>query len=624
MLQVLPSHISNLIAAGEVVQRPASVVKELMENAVDANATNVVVIINDSGRTLIQVIDNGCGMTPQEAQLCFARHATSKIAKAEDLYSISTYGFRGEALASIAACADVTLKTRKEGAESGVEVHVAESEIVSTTEISCPVGCNFAVRNIFYNIPARRKFLKSDNVEYRNIVAEFTKVALTRTDVEFRLVHNSKDIYHLTPVGNIKQRIAQIAGRDIAKDLITTETDTHVVSIRGFVGRPEFAKKNQPNQYLFVNGRYFKSPALHKAILKAYNNLIPDGHTPSYFIFLNIDSSSMDVNIHPSKTEIKFEDEGVIFEILLAAVKEAIGGNSFVPSIDFDTEGAPEIPAISTNWGTDTKRHIAPPKINFDPLFNPFEEEKKNGAASKWNSQSEWNNQSSGEQWKGGSQPGVSDGWDTPLYPGHPPKEYSQGALFNDQGANVNPLLVLKGKYIITTVKSGVMLIDICRAKQRILYERYLDSISGVNVAIQENLYPQTIDLDPASYSVITDNIEFIKSVGFDIRPFGKDCIVVYGTPACLGMEDIPATECVDSLIANLTEIGTNLEEEFKEKFACQLVKSAGIKQDVSIGNVQAQGIIDSLFACKDPNFSPFGEKTMNIISIEELTKKLN
>lgn len=624
MLQVLPSHISNLIAAGEVIQRPSSVVKELMENAVDAKATNVVVIINDSGRTLIQVIDNGCGMTPQEAQLCFARHATSKIAKAEDLYSISTYGFRGEALASIAACADVTLKTRKEGAESGVEVHVAESEVIGTTEISCPVGCNFAVRNIFYNIPARRKFLKSDNVEYRNIVAEFTKVALTRTDVEFRLVHNSKDIYHLTATSNIKQRIAQIAGRDIAKDLITTQTQTHVVNINGFVGRPEFSKKNQPNQYLFVNGRYFKSPALHKAILKAYNNLIPDGHIPSYFIFLEIDSNNMDVNIHPSKTEIKFEDEGVIFEILLAAVKEAIGGNSFVPSIDFDTEGAPEIPSINTNWGADVKRQIAPPKINFDPLFNPFEEEKKNGVASKWNSQSEWNTQSSAQQWKDEGQAQNTDMWEAPQYVGNPPAEYPQGTLFNDQGANVNPLLVLKGKYILTTVKSGVMLIDICRAKQRILYERYLDSISGVDAAIQENLYPQTIDLDPASYSVIAENLELIKSVGFDIRPFGKDCVVIYGTPACIGMEDIPVNECIDSLIANLTEIGTNLEEEFKEKFACQVVKSAGIRQDISIGNVQAQGIIDSLFACKDPNFSPFGEKTMNIIPLDELIKKLN
>lgn len=587
MLQVLPGHISNLIAAGEVVQRPSSVVKELMENAVDAGATNIVVIINDSGRTLIQVIDNGCGMTPQEAQLCFERHATSKIEKAEDLYSISTFGFRGEALASIAACADVTLKTRKEGDEVGTQVHIAESNIIDVSETSCPVGCNFAVRNIFYNIPARRKFLKSDNVEYRNIVSEFTKVAMTNINIEFRLIHNSKDIYQLTPVSNIKQRIAQIAGREIAKDLISTETDTHIISVRGFVGRPEFAKKNQPNQYLFVNGRFFKSPVLHKAIIKAYNNIIPDGYTPSYFIFLNIDPQNMDVNIHPTKTEIKFEDEGVIFEILHAAVKEAIGGNSFVPSIDFDTEGVPEMPVINTNFTSGGSKYIAPPKINFDPLFNPFEMDKKTDIA---------------------------------------PKEYPMGdeSLFKDEGANVNPLLVLKGKYIITTVKSGVMLIDICRAKQRILYERYLNSICDEFPAIQENLYPETIDLDPASYSAILDNTELIKSVGFDIRPFGKDCVVIYGTPAHIELEDMTMQDCVDSILQNITEVGSNLKEEFKEKFVRQLVRKAGIRQDISIGNIQAQSIIDSLFACREPNFTPFGEKTMEIIPLEDLTKRLN
>ena len=286
MIKVLPEHIANLIAAGEVVQRPSSVVKELMENAVDAGASQVLLIVNDSGRTLIQVIDNGTGMTREEAQLCFERHATSKIERAEDLYSINTFGFRGEALASIAACADVTLKTRKAGEEIGTEVHIAENKIISTTDTATPQGCNFAVRNIFYNIPARRKFLKSDNVEYRQILAEFIRVALTRTDIEFKFVHNSKDIYTLYPVANIKQRITQIAGKDIAKDLIDIHTDTTVVSIRGFIGRPSLARKNQPNQYFFVNGRFFKSPLLHKAIMKAYTNLIPDNTSPSYFIFL--------------------------------------------------------------------------------------------------------------------------------------------------------------------------------------------------------------------------------------------------------------------------------------------------------------------------------------------------
>ena len=643
MLQVLPNHISNLIAAGEVIQRPANVVKELMENAIDAGATSVVVIINDSGRTLIQVIDNGCGMTPQEAALCFERHATSKIEKAEDLYSINTYGFRGEALASIAACADVTLKTRKEGAECGTEVHIAESGIISQTETSCPVGCNFAVRNIFYNVPARRKFLKSDNVEYRQITGEFIRVALTRTDVEFRLIHNSKDIFHAIPASNIKQRVTQLCGKDIAKDLITAQTDTNIVSIRGFIGRPEFARKNQPNQYLFVNGRYFRSPLLHKAITKAYGNLIPDSTSPSYFLFLEIEPGSMDVNIHPSKTEIKFEDEGVIFEIVTACVKEAIGEGSFVPSIDFDTEGAPEIPAIRTAFSSG--KPISAPKINYDPLFNPFDEEKKNGA--RWNSSTEWNSN-------------LQDFNATPAFEGNPlfeenppfapsavpaPEYGAQtddifgntpaaaavsdtrtngyNGFFAEENACANPLLVLKGKYILTTVKSGLMLIDIARAKERIFFERYMQTISCNNQPIQEQMFPETINLDHNSYQLIMEHQEFIKTLGFDLRSFGENCIVVYGTPATFAESNLVVTECIDAILAGLQEVGKDFGQELKEKIALDMVRKSGINKPAAIGNAQAQELIDSLFACKEPNRTPQGHPVMAIITMEELAKKL-
>lgn len=626
MLKVLPSHISNLIAAGEVVQRPASVVKELMENAVDAGASQVLVIINDCGRTLIQVIDNGCGMTPQEAALCFERHATSKIEKAEDLYSINTYGFRGEALASVAACADVTLKTRKEGAECGTEIHIAESKIVSAQETACPAGSNFAIRNIFYNIPARRKFLKSDNVEYRQIVSEFSRVALTRIDIEFRLIHNSRDIFHLFPVSNIKQRIIQLGGKDIAKDLIDLSTDTSVVSITGFTGRPELAKKSQPNQYFFVNGRFFKSPLLHKAVLKAYANLIPDTTSPAYFIFLHIEPQNLDVNIHPSKTEIKFENEGVIFEILNAAVKEAVAGNSFVPGIDFDTEGAPEIPVIPTGFN---KKYIAPPKINYDPLFNPFEEEKKNGAG-RWNSAGEWGHNNIGQR----------DSWDAqmqqpedsshlfseteaPAVPPYYKEEPGYTGIFNDENAGNRPFLLLKGRYIATPVKSGLLFIDIFKAKERILYERYLNSITGADPGIQENLFPQTIDLDHNSYTLLTENAERVKSLGFDIRPFGKDCIVVYGTPATLSSEQLSVNECIDTLIADLSDTGRNFEREQQEKTALTMVKNSGIYSTKNISNSRAQEIIDALFACKEPNTAPGGGKCMTILPLEELIKKL-
>lgn len=613
MLQVLPSHISNLIAAGEVIQRPANVVKELMENAVDAGATSVVVVINDSGRTLIQVIDNGCGMTPQEAALCFERHATSKISKADDLYSIQTFGFRGEALASIAACADVTLKTRKEGSECGTEVHIAENSIISQTETSCPVGSNIAVRNIFYNVPARRKFLKSDNVEYRQIVSEFTRVALSRTDMEFRLVHNSKDIFHATPAANLKQRITQLCGKDIAKDLITAQTSTNIVGIAGFIGRPEYAKKSQPNQYLFVNGRYFKSPLLHRAILKAYGNLIPDSTSPSYFLFMEIEPGSMDVNIHPSKTEIKFEDENVIFEIVTACVKEAIGEGSFIPSIDFDTEGAPEIPVLKTGFGE--KRTFTAPKINYDPLFNPFDEEKRNGA--KWNSSNEWN--STREDF--GSTPAFEG---NPIYPAaENTASAGYDGFFSEPDACANPLLVVKGKYILTTVKSGLMLIDIGRARERIYYERYLNIITTSKQPVQEQMFPETLDLDHNSCHLLLENTELLDTLGFDIRPFGENCVVVYGIPATFAEHSLNIKESIDAILQGLQEIGKDFEKELKETLALEMVKRSAISRPAAIGSAQAQELIDSLFACSEPNRTPQGNPVMAIMTMDELQGKL-
>ncbi len=629
MLQVLPSHISNLIAAGEVIQRPCNVVKELMENAVDAGATSVVVVINDSGRTLIQVIDNGCGMTPQEAALCFERHATSKLEKAEDLYNINTYGFRGEALASIAACADVTLKTRKKECECGTEIHIAENSIISQAETSCPVGTNIAVRNIFYNVPARRKFLKSDNVEYRQIVNEFIRVALTRTDVEFRLIHNSKDIFHATPATTVKQRITQLCGKDIAKDLITAQTNTNIVKIQGFIGRPEFAKKSQPNQYLFVNGRYFKSPLLHKAITKGYGNLIPDSTSPSYFLFLEMASGSMDVNIHPSKTEIKFEDEGVIFEIVTACVKEAIGEGSFVPSIDFDTEGAPEIPVLKTGFQSGG-RPFSAPKINYDPLFNPFNEEKKNGA--RWNSSTEWNDTredfASTARFEGnplfeeGYTPGVPNAYPT----GEGTAEGSAtgyNGFFAEDNACANPTLVVKGKYILTTAKSGLMLIDIGRARERIFFERYLNTITASAQPIQEQMFPETMDLDHNSYHLLMENAQMLKTLGFDIRPFGENCIVVYGIPATFAEYNLNIKECIDSIVAGLDEIGRDLGQELKERIAMELVSKSSLGRPTSLNSAQAQDIIDSLFACAVPNSTPQGNPVMAIITMEELAGKL-
>ena len=388
MLKVLPEHIYSLIAAGEVIQRPASVVKELMENSADAGATSIMLVVSDYGRTLIQVIDNGCGMDAQEAGLCFLSHATSKIDAVEDLQNLSTFGFRGEALASIAACADVTLKTRKKGQQTGTQVHISGGKTLETTEIACPEGCNIAVRNLFFNIPARRKFLKSDNSEYRMIVSEFTRVALTRLDIEFRLISNSKEVITLPKGRNLKQRITDLYGSTIGKQLVDVSVDTTVVKLSGITGTPQSAKKTQQNTFLFANGRFFRSPMLHKAVLKAYGNLIPEGSTPHYFIFLEVPPQEMDVNISPSKTEIKLENEQVIFQIVEAAVKEAIGKNAFAPAIDFDTEGVPI--EISTGDGftltPEEKKKMQQggfrqPKIDYNPLFNPFEEDRKEKAS---------------------------------------------------------------------------------------------------------------------------------------------------------------------------------------------------------------------------------------------------
>ena len=650
MLKVLPSHISNLIAAGEVVQRPASVVKELMENSLDAKATQITVVINDSGKTLIQIIDNGCGMSKKEAELCFERHATSKIAKAEDLYSINTFGFRGEALASIAACAEVTLKTRKKGKESGTEVVITESSITSSTEVSCAEGSNFAIRNIFYNIPARRKFLKSDNVEYRQIVSEFTRVALTRIDVEFRLVHNSKDIFHLQPVTSQKQRIIHLCGKELAKDLVDLQTETSLVGISGFIGKPDHAKKNQPNQYFFVNGRYFRSPLLHKAVIKAYNNLIPDGSTPSYFIFLQIEPGELDVNIHPSKTEIKFENDNVIFEILNCAVKESIGGNSFMPGIDFDREGVPELPVIDTNYSN--SGYVAPPKVDYDPLFNPFNNESSHTKnRTKWNSSSEWGDSASAQQnWEQftGQEGTHQEQWNAqpeqwnaqPEQWNTQPEEQNSSlhreenqelwessittpSIFSQDAHDNKAIIQLKGRYIITTVKSGLMLIDSYRAKERILYERYLASVSSGNPGIQEHLFPQTIDLDHNSYSIIMENEEITKQLGFDIRSFGKDCVVVYGSPAALADESLNIEEAIDILIADLKDKTIDVLQELKERAAQRLINASSIYSAKNLSKLEASELIDALFSCSEPNISPSGKKCIDIISLEELISKL-
>jgi len=574
MLRVLPANISNLIAAGEVVQRPASVVKELMENAVDAGAKNISVIILDAGKTLIQVIDDGCGMTSDEAKLCFERHATSKITTADDLEHIMTYGFRGEALASVAAISEVTLKTRKADSEIGTHIEITGSKIVNEKPVSIPVGSNFAVRNIFFNVPARRKFLKTDAAELRHITSEFIKVALTRENISFKLTHNGKDIYNLKSVHNQKQRILESCGKEIRKELVDVNTETSVIKVSGFVGKPEDARKTLGNQYLFINGRYFKSPYINKAICKPYENLISNGYTPSYFIFLETDPEKIDVNIHPAKTEIKFEDDSMIFEIVLASVREALGKNSFLPSIDFDREGVPEIPIVFSGKG----EYIPPPKIDYNPLFNPF------------------------------------DSFTSPS------KNYGQ--LFEEEAVSQKSSLILvQGKYIVTPVKSGILVINISRARERILYEKYLELIIEDQAVIQESLFPQTLELNHDQYSFLMEDLNLLNKLGFDIRDFGNNSVVIYGLPTGFPADTESVKKSIDTLISIMQE--EKIDTDNKSNLAISMAKSAALSYKNNMNDNQAQILVDQLFACRDSSTTPDGRKCMSIISIEELEKKL-
>ena len=588
MLKVLPESIYSLIAAGEVIQRPASVVKELMENSADAGATSIMLVVSDYGKTLIQVIDNGGGMDKEEAGLCFLSHATSKIDSVEDLQNLSTFGFRGEALASIAACADVTMKTRKRGQETGTQVHISGGKTLETTEIACPEGCNIAVRNLFFNIPARRKFLKSDNSEYRMIVSEFTRVALTRLDIEFRLISNSKEVITLPKGRNLKQRITDLYGTATGKQLIDVAADTTVVKVSGITGTPQSAKKTQQNTFLFANGRFFRSPMLHKAVLKAYGNLIPEGSTPHYFLFLEVPPQEMDVNISPSKTEIKLENEQIIFQIIEAAVKEAIGKNAFAPAIDFDTEGVPiEISNGDSFTLTPEEKQAArqgglrQPKIDYNPLFNPFEEEK---------------------QAKSYSIPSSING------------------KLSEEPEQRRILQIDKNIVTLSDGKGGLVIVNIARARQRIFYERYLKSMLGHECQIQEELFPKTVTLDHSSYTTLIDNVEKVRSLGFEIRPFGKDCIVVSGTPADFKGEKFSVEDSVEELA---TYIEDGSETELFQKAAEQIIRRSNFSYTADISEREAGAVIDELFLCQDPATSPAGGYTFIRISAEEIKQKM-
>ena len=621
-LQILPGNIADMIAAGEVVQRPASVVKELVENAVDAGASEVTVVVTDAGRTLIQVIDNGCGMSPDDAVLCFERHATSKIATAEDLSAISTYGFRGEALASIAAVAQVSLKTRRAEDETGTEVVMQASELQSRTECAAPKGCNFAVRNLFYNVPARRKFLKSDNVELKHIVEEFTRVALTRPEVGFSLSHNGHDIYVLKQAKSLKFRITDLLGGGVAAEVVDIHARTAAVALDGFVGRPDTARKTPGNQFFFVNGRYFRSAYLHKAVMKAYEEFMAPGLTPSYFLFLETPPESVDVNIHPTKTEVKFEEDSIIFQVIYASVRKTLGQNAFGASIDFDTEGSVELPQFGRDF--DEFRQTQAPSIGTDPDFNPFDLAP---ASSDFDSQSSGGRSASNDVPAGNAFPAADASNGSSSYPGpsygsavHRDQDY--GALFEDRVLPTTQVIILQEKYIVSPAKSGLMVVNIRRAWERILFEKFLACLDTDSHVSQSSLFPVQVRVGVENRLLFDEHSSLLSSLGFDISPFGTDTIVVSGVPEGYSCDAAAVEKMVSDLLLLLSEgpdsVGAAMKNSLAEKFALLGAMSAA-----SVRNpLEAQHLLDSLFACGNPEFTSNGRRVISLLPINELDKK--
>ncbi|MDA3780640.1 MAG: DNA mismatch repair endonuclease MutL [Bacteroidales bacterium] len=604
IIQLLPDSVANQIAAGEVIQRPASVVKELVENSVDAQAESITINIKDAGKTLIQIIDNGCGMSETDARLAFERHSTSKIRKANDLFAIKTMGFRGEALASIAAIANVELKTKTGDKDIGTCINVEGSEMKNQTPVSCLSGTSFSIKNLFFNVPARRKFLKKNVTEFNHIINEFQRIVLTHPNIEFKLFHNNSEIYHL-PKSNKRQRIIGIFGKKTNLNLISLKSETSIINIDGFIGKPENAKKRFGEQFFFINNRFMRNPYLHKAIMNAYQGILPHDTIPSYFINLEASPDTIDINIHPTKTEIKFENQQAVWQILHAAIKQTLGKNNIVPSIDFDQDKDFSISSLTKNTV------IRQPSIEINPRYNPFDAEKKSFNTNRDN----------------------TNNWQK-LYEGFenesPEKEDKQLSTLLSTNIN-NDSKIQKGntisdnffqfknKYILTPVKSGLMLINQKRAHERILFEKYLYSLKNETAITQKNLFPNTIELTSIEYSIIINILNEINSLGFDIKDIGNNSIIVNGMPADTNNKE--PKEIIDQLLFEYQNSEIDISEKGKEKVAQSLAKAAAIGYNQTLCNKEMQEITDLLFACSAPNYSPSGKKIISIINTEELEK---
>lgn len=603
IIQLLPDAVANQIAAGEVIQRPASVVKELIENSIDAEANKITLNIKDAGRTLIQIIDNGKGMSETDARMAFERHATSKIREATDLFAIQSMGFRGEALASIAAVADVELKTKPIGEELGTHIHIKGSEIIKQETISCPEGSNFSVKNLFFNIPARRKFLKKDSTEFKHVLTEFKKVALSRPDISLTLIHNENVVYKLSS-GKLGLRISELFGKSIIKSLIPIESNTSILKIKGYIGKPEIAKKRNEEQYFFVNKRFMKHPYFYKAITMAYDQIIKPDFQPSFFLYFDIDPSKIDINIHPAKIEINFDDSHGIFQLLRAAVRQSLGRFNIVPSIDFDRDGFVEMP-----YSVDNEKEIVAPKITESSTYNPFEGARRNKTTASSYSKKSFKKEKPDENWER-------------LYESFESKINIESSKFNqteikNDTAVFTKIFQLKNKYIVTPVKSGIMLINITRAHERILFETLLNSINSDNISIQKKLYPTEIQLTTEDAEYLEIAIGTLSKIGFDIDFQENDTILIKGTPSHLS--DVNPKELIESILVQIKDDSSILENSMTELFCEILAKKSSLNFAKALAIEEMQYIIDSLFSCQKPNYTNDGRKIIEIIKFDNV-----
>jgi DNA mismatch repair protein MutL len=605
IIHLLPDSIANQIAAGEVIQRPASVVKELVENAIDAKATHIQIIIKDAGRTIIQVIDNGKGMSETDVRMAFERHATSKIKQADDLFALTTMGFRGEALPSISAISHVEVKTRTSESEIGSLISISGSKVESQEPVSTIEGTCITVKNLFFNVPARRKFLKSNETERRNILMEVERIALSHPDIELTLYDDNVILLQL-PATGLRQRITQLIGKNIDQQLLEIDIDTSLVKIFGYIAKPEFAKKRRGNQFFFVNGRYMRHPYFHKAISVAFENLIQPSDNPSYFIYFQVDPNTIDVNIHPTKTEIKFENEQAIWQILMVSIKESLGKFNAVPSIDFDTEGSIPIPVFDKDRQTHTPQvninpnynpfkqssYSRPPKMNWQELYNDFEKDVDTN---------EKNTETSSLQFS---------------------QEQQEQQSLPDIGADTFPeYYQYKQKYIFTSVKSGLMIIDQRRAHIRILFDKYLRQIEHKKGISQRVLFPEMIELTASEAAILPSISEDMESLGFEMSNLGSNTFAIQGVPSEIENPDV--VKLIKSMLENITETGLDVKSEIQEKLALSFARSVAINYGKPLSVEEITDIVNNLFACPTPNYTPDGKKIIAVIDDDEMDRKL-